>query len=179
MSSIVFESRRRWWKYVQRGLSSGSAGCNGYCSKGQWLDSGWCSLSFLGLFMLDYLFAPTKEGVSSCPGNKMPLIYFSQLSAERVLRFGYLPLLVVGSKGTHYRLGKNLPGSGNLYRCSLSADTLQARKVTAAMTPPMIKVFPFQLCGCPYQPPAGDQTCLGYGTLPPPPIVASKEFWFR
>ena len=32
-------------------------------------------------------------------------------------------------------------------------------------------VFAFQLCGCAYQPPEGDQTCFGYGILPPPPIV--------
>lgn len=48
-----------------------------------------------------------------------------------------------------------------------------------AMTPPMIMVFPFQLCGCPYQPPAGDQTCLGYETLPPPPIFASRDCRLR
>lgn len=28
-------------------------------------------------------------------------------------------------------------------------------------TPPMIAVLVFQLAGCEYQPPAGDQTCLG------------------
>ena len=49
-------------------------------------------------------------------------------------------------------------------------------------------MLPFQLAGCAYQPPAGDQTCLGYlcavrkaasealavsahGIFPPPPIV--------
>jgi hypothetical protein len=30
------------------------------------------------------------------------------------------------------------------------------------MTTPMIAVFAFQFEGCEYQPPAGDQTCLGY-----------------
>ena len=30
------------------------------------------------------------------------------------------------------------------------------------ITTPMIAVFVFQFFGCEYQPPAGDQTCLGY-----------------
>ena len=36
----------------------------------------------------------------------------------------------------------------------------------------MTAVLAFQFLGWPYQPPAGDQTCFGYGTLPPPPILA-------
>lgn len=168
-------------EYVQRGVSNSSARCNGCCSRGRWLKSDRVHCPFWAFSCSIICLLQLKNVVSSCPENKMPLRYFSQSSAESsaARRFDYLPLLVVSSRGTYYRLGKNLPGSGNLYLCSLSADTLQARKVIAAMTPPIIIVFPFQLCGCPYQPPAGDQTCLGYGTLPPPPIVASKEFWFR
>ncbi|KAF2136323.1 uncharacterized protein K452DRAFT_237752, partial [Aplosporella prunicola CBS 121167] len=60
-----------------------------------------------------------------------------------------------------YLLGKNLPGSGNLSRCSRSALTLQARATMPIMRPPIAAVLAFQFLGCEYQPPAGDQTCLG------------------
>lgn len=63
------------------------------------------------------------------------------------------------------------------------------------MTRPKAAVFPFQLDGCAYQPPAGDQTCLGYlsvgrlevelwhsvgmrethGILGPPPYETSSQ----
>lgn len=38
----------------------------------------------------------------------------------------------------------------------------QNMPVMPTTTPPMTAVFPFQFFGCEYQPPAGDQTCLGY-----------------
>lgn len=63
---------------------------------------------------------------------------------------------------THYRLGKNLPFSGNLSRYSLSALTFHIIAVMPSTTAPMIAVFAFQFEGCVYQPPDGDQTCLGY-----------------
>lgn len=62
----------------------------------------------------------------------------------------------------YYRLGKNLPFSGILYLNSRSALMFHAIAVIPAMTTPIIAVFAFQLAGCAYQPPAGDQTCLGY-----------------
>ena len=34
--------------------------------------------------------------------------------------------------------------------------------VIPIMTAPITAVFAFQLAGCEYHPPAGDQTCLGY-----------------
>jgi hypothetical protein len=52
--------------------------------------------------------------------------------------------------------------SGILYLCSLSALTLHAIAVIPTTTPSMIAVFARQFLGCAYQPPAGDQTCLGY-----------------
>lgn len=36
------------------------------------------------------------------------------------------------------------------------------RAVSPTTTAPKTAVFFFQLDGCAYQPPAGDQTCLGY-----------------
>lgn len=40
--------------------------------------------------------------------------------------------------------------------------------VSPNMTTPIIAVFAFQLAGCAYHPPAGDQTCLGYLELNKP-----------
>lgn len=39
---------------------------------------------------------------------------------------------------------------------------LHAIAVIPMTTSPITAVFAFQLAGCPYHPPAGDQTCLGY-----------------
>jgi hypothetical protein len=63
---------------------------------------------------------------------------------------------------SYYRLGKNRPSSGNFVRVSLSALNFHIIAVTPKMTTPKIAVFPFQFEGCEYQPPDGDQTCLGY-----------------
>lgn len=63
---------------------------------------------------------------------------------------------------TDYRLGKNLPGSGMRSRCSRSALRLKAAAVIPITKAPMITVLAFQLAGWAYQPPAGDQTSLGY-----------------
>lgn len=52
--------------------------------------------------------------------------------------------------------------SGILYLCSLSALTVQAMAVIPTTTPSMTAVFARQFLGWAYQPPAGDQTCLGY-----------------
>ena len=66
------------------------------------------------------------------------------------------------STGTYYRLGKNLPSSGNFVRTSLSALSFHIIAVSPTITTPNTAVFAFQFEGCEYQPPAGDQTCLGY-----------------
>lgn len=63
---------------------------------------------------------------------------------------------------TYYRLGKNRPGSGILCLNSRSALRLNARAVMPRTTAMQTAVFAFQLEGCAYQPPDGDQTCLGY-----------------
>ena len=62
----------------------------------------------------------------------------------------------------YYLLGKNLPCSGNLVLISRSALTLHVKVQMPAMTAAMMAVLAFQLAGCAYQPPDGDQTCLGY-----------------
>lgn len=83
-------------------------------------------------------------------------------------------------------------------RCSICALMLQRMAPMPKRAAPAIRVLPFQLAGCEYQPPAGDHTCFGYlliqrtavsygrhhtrfvaggygratnGILPPPPIV--------
>lgn len=90
----------------------------------------------------------------------------------------------------YYRLGKKRPSSGILSRCSSLALSIQTPARTPDITAPMTKVLAFQFAGWAYQPPAGDQTCLGYlvqqrvrsawstalaacsyGIFPPPPIV--------
>jgi len=83
----------------------------------------------------------------------------------------------------YFRDGKNRPGSGNFVRCSLcqrlafrlgrvctfhlylSALTKKAAPTTATPTSAATAVLAFQFTGCEYQPPAGDQTCLGYLNL--------------
>jgi hypothetical protein len=67
-----------------------------------------------------------------------------------------------GSGMTDYRLGKNLPGSGILSRCSRSALMLKAMAAIPTTKAPMMAVLALQLPGWAYQPPAGDQTSLGY-----------------
>lgn len=52
--------------------------------------------------------------------------------------------------------------SGILYLCSLSALKFHAIAVTPNTTPSMMAVFARQFLGWAYQPPAGDQMCLGY-----------------
>lgn len=49
-----------------------------------------------------------------------------------------------------------------MYLTSRSVLSLNARAVMPMMTPVKMAVFTFQFAGCVYQPPAGDQTCLGY-----------------
>lgn len=88
--------------------------------------------------------------------------------------------------------------SGILYLNSLSALTLHAMAVIPTTTPSIMAVFARQFLGWAYQPPAGDQTCLGYllsqcrqpliptswlngisctyGTLGPPPMSACVGF---
>lgn len=63
---------------------------------------------------------------------------------------------------SYYRLGKNRPCSGILSRYSRLALRLHAEATIPTMTAPMMAVLVFQLLGCAYQPPAGDQTCFGY-----------------
>lgn len=97
-------------------------------------------------------------------------------------------------KGTDYRLGKKRPGSGILSRYSRSALMPKAMAATPMMKAPIMAVLAFQLAGWAYQPPAGDQTSLGYldskicqyprrmrlsnqtyGIFPPPPIVNEMQ----
>jgi hypothetical protein len=81
-----------------------------------------------------------------------------------------LQLCLVSSNGfgiqrewpSYYRLGKNRPCSGILSRYSRLALIVQAIPTMLASTRPTTAVLPFQLAGWAYQPPAGDQTCLGY-----------------
>jgi hypothetical protein len=73
-----------------------------------------------------------------------------------------LVLTAIVSRITHYLLGKNRPSSGNLVLVSLSALSFHINPVNPTITKPMTAVFAFQFDGCEYQPPAGDQTCLGY-----------------
>ena len=47
-------------------------------------------------------------------------------------------------------------------RTSRSADSFQVKTTIPAMTAAITAVLAFQLCGCAYQPPDGDHTCLGY-----------------
>jgi len=94
--------------------------------------SRWSLLSFL---MFDNLPTPTAQCVSD-------------IALQTMTRCPY------------YLLGKNLPGSGILYRTSLSALTFQATAVMPATTSAMTAVLAFQLCGCAYQPPAGDHICF-------------------
>jgi len=75
------------------------------------------------------------------------------------------------------RLGKTLSGSGIFVRTSRSAEVFHASATTPAMTVIITAVFALQLCGCAYHPPEGDHTCLGYGILPPPPIL--NKIWYE
>jgi hypothetical protein len=48
-----------------------------------------------------------------------------------------------------------------LWRYSRSALIFHTMAVMPKMMTPKTAVLAFQLAGCVYQPPAGDQTCLG------------------
>jgi hypothetical protein len=63
---------------------------------------------------------------------------------------------------TYYLLGKNRPGSGRLYRTSLSALIFHVMAVMNNIPRPAMMVFCLQFAGWQYQPPEGDQTCFGY-----------------
>ena len=91
---------------------------------------------------------------------------------------------------THHRLGKGLAASGKVLRVSSCALLVHTKSVIPAITVAMTAVLAFQLPGCEYQPPVGDQTCLGYlggvskrragraqthGTLPPPPCSCQQR----
>lgn len=62
---------------------------------------------------------------------------------------------------TYSRLGCHSPGSGLRAQVSRSELNLQVTATMPTMTAPAIIVLALQLAGCAYQPPAGDQTCLG------------------
>lgn len=76
------------------------------------------------------------------------------------------PTATSGGIWTYYRLGKNRPGSGILCLTSRSALSLKVRAAMPIMTPMKAAVFTFQFEGWAYQPPEGDQTCLGYLKTP-------------
>lgn len=63
---------------------------------------------------------------------------------------------------TYYLLGKNRPGSGILLRYSSSPSIFHTIAVMPITARPAMAVLRFQLAGCAYQPPEGDQTCFGY-----------------
>ncbi|KAK8188018.1 ribonuclease III domain-containing protein [Phyllosticta capitalensis] len=65
-------------------------------------------------------------------------------------------------RGTDFRLGKKRPWAGILSRYSRLALAVNRTAAMPTSTEPMTAVLAFQFLGCPYQPPAGDQTCLGY-----------------
>lgn len=69
---------------------------------------------------------------------------------------------IAETRPTYYLLGKNRPSFGKAVLNSLSALNFHALAVIPNITATMIAVFAFQLLGWEYQPPAGDQTCLGY-----------------
>lgn len=84
-------------------------------------------------------------------------------------------MVVVTCSSTHCLLGNTISFSGILYRTSLSALTLHNAVVKPTIATAATAVLAFQFLGCPYQPPAGDQTCFGYGILSPPPMVPEVE----
>lgn len=84
------------------------------------------------------------------------------LPAPAMRMYQHSDLLSGCNRIAHYRLGKKRPGSGNLVLISRSALMLQAIATMPTMTAPITAVFDFQLAGCAYHPPEGDQTCLGY-----------------
>lgn len=89
------------------------------------------------------------------------MICLLQLHEETLLEM-LLNTRLVAAGYTYYRLGKNRPSSGNLVLVSRSALSFHINPVRPMMTAPITAVFAFQFDGCEYQPPAGDQTCLGY-----------------
>lgn len=95
----------------------------------------------------------------------------------------------VEGRQAYYRLGKKRWRSGILSRYSRFALSIQAMPTMPPRARPTTAVLAFQLAGWAYQPPAGDQTCLGYlrgaqcvrqsmagvqayGIFPPPPMVS-------
>lgn len=72
---------------------------------------------------------------------------------------------------TYYRLGKNRPGSGIRGLSSNSALIFHVIVQIPSITSDTIAVFIFQFAGCAYQPPAGDQTCLGYLSTDPESVA--------
>jgi len=75
---------------------------------------------------------------------------------------------------SRYCFAHNIEGMGfvgSTYLHSFSALTCQTPYVTARIPANAIAVLAFQFDGRVHQPPAGDQTSLGYGYLPPPPFM--------
>lgn len=62
---------------------------------------------------------------------------------------------------TYNLLGYHRSGSARLYRTSRSALMFQIIDVMPSMQMAATTVFCLQFAGWQYQPPAGDQTCLG------------------
>lgn len=94
---------------------------------------------------------------------------FYDLPAPAKDVYQYPDSLPPRSQSAHYRLGKKRPGSGNLSLYSRSALMLQVIVTMPMITMPMTAVLAFQLAGCAYHPPDGDQTCLGY--------LMKGEYW--
>ena len=63
---------------------------------------------------------------------------------------------------TYYRLGCHSPASGLRAHVSLSALNFHVMATMPTMMPAATKVLALQFPGWAYQPPEGDQTCLGY-----------------
>lgn len=83
---------------------------------------------------------------------------FDQLYPRQLL----ISRVFVACISTYFRLGYQPPGSGLRAHVSRSALNFHVMATMAVMTAPAMMVLPFQLAGWAYQPPAGDQTCLGY-----------------
>ena len=88
-------------------------------------------------------------------------VVFADLTAPAVVIVSMWSIGGVRVGFMYYLLGKKRPCSGILYLCSRSALRLKKTPATRTTERPMTAVLAFQFLGCEYQPPAGDQTCLG------------------
>lgn len=93
-----------------------------------------------------------SPSVSSLPPS--PLVFFFFSTPTPSAAFSFLPPSLADGAQLRLTCGISFLNS----RFALKFHAIAAIPTT---TPPMIAVLVFQLAGCEYQPPAGDQTCLG------------------